>query len=131
MADDGGGSDRRASDRRGSDRRGSDRRASDRRGSVVPLRRPRSSRWGWLAQWPIILVLAGVAAACLLIALDYFRRGSVVLSATILLAAFLRLFLSDREAGLLAVRSKKVDTIILGALGLGLAIFTYWVPPPS
>ncbi len=76
-------------------------------------------------------MLAGVAIACLLIALDYFRRGSVVLSASILLAAFLRLLLPDEEAGMLAVRSKRIDAAILGALGLGLAVFTFWVPAPS
>ena len=60
---------------------------------VVPIRRPRR---GWLAQWPMILVLIGVAIALVLIGADYFRRGCVVLSASVLLAAFLRqrLFLS-------------------------------------
>ncbi len=77
------------------------------------------------------LVLIGVAAACVLIAFDYFRRGSVVLSASVLLAAFLRLLLPQDEAGMLAVRSRKVDTVVLGALGIGLAIFTFWVPAPS
>lgn len=100
-------------------------------GSVVPLRRPRSSRTRWFAQWPIAIVLTGVGIACLLIAFDYFRRGSVVLSASILLAAFLRLLLPEGEAGMLAVRSKRIDAAILGALGLGLAVFTFWVPAPS
>ena len=51
---------------------------------VVPLRRP--ARRNWLSQWPITLVLIGVGIAMLLIAMDYFRRGSVVLSASVLLA---------------------------------------------
>jgi hypothetical protein len=97
--------------------------------TVVPIR-PTPKR-NWFAQWPITLVLLGVAAAMTLIAADYFRRGCVVLSASVLLAAFLRLLLPDSDAGMLAVRSRKVDVVILGALGLGLSIFAFWVPAPS
>ena len=96
---------------------------------VVPLRRP--TRRNWLAQWPITLVLIGVGVSMLLIAMDYFRRGSVVLSASVLLAAFLRLLLPDADAGMLVVRSRKVDVLTLGILGVGLTIFTFWVPAPS
>ncbi len=102
-------------------------------GQVVPLRRPtqRSGMRAVLAQWPIIVVLAGVAVACVMIAMDSFRRGCVVLSASVLVAAFLRLLLSDRDAGLLAVRSRRLDVAILLVLGIGLGVFTFWVPPPS
>lgn len=98
-------------------------------GTVVPLRRP--ARRGWLRQWPLTLVLCGVGVAMLLIALDYFRRGSIVLSASVLLAAFLRLLLPEDDAGMLAVRSRRVDVLTLGVLGVGLTVFTFWVPPPS
>jgi hypothetical protein len=95
--------------------------------NVVRLRPKRS----WLAQWPITLVLVGVVIAMALIAMDNFRRGSIVLSASVLLAAFLRLLLPDSDAGMLVVRSRRVDVITLAALGVGLTIFTFWVPPPS
>ncbi|MEI6362888.1 MAG: DUF3017 domain-containing protein [Actinomycetes bacterium] len=97
--------------------------------SVVPIRPARTRNR--LAQWPIVLVLAGVAVAMILIGLDYFRRGCVVLSASVLLAAFLRMLLPEADAGWLAVRSRKIDVVILGILGVGLTIFTFWVPPPS
>ncbi len=97
--------------------------------NVIPLRRSRSR--SWLREWPITLVLAGVVLAMILIALDSFRRGCVVLSASVLLAAFLRLLLPDEDAGMLAVRTKKVDVITLGLLGIGVTVFTFWVPPPS
>jgi len=98
--------------------------------SVVPIRPPVERR-NWLAQWPIVLVLSGVAVAMVLIGLDYFRRGCVVLSASVLLAAFLRMLLPEADAGMLAVRSKRIDVLVLGVLGVGLTIFTFWVPPPS
>jgi hypothetical protein len=66
-----------------------------------------------------------------LIGLDYFRRGCVVLSASVLLAAFLRMLLPEADAGMLAVRSRRIDVLILGILGVGLTVFTFWVPPPS
>lgn len=94
-------------------------------GNVRPLR-----AGGWWRQWPIIVVLTGVVIALVLVGLDYFRRGSVVLAGSVLLAAFLRLLLPDREAGMLAVRSKRVDVTVLGVLGALLAIFAFWVPPP-
>ena len=97
--------------------------------SVVPIR-PAAKR-NWFAQWPITLVLIGVAIAMILIAMDYFRRGSIVLSASVLLAAFLRLLLPEADAGMLVVRSRRVDVLTLGALGVGLTVFTFWVPAPS
>ena len=84
----------------------------------------------WWRQWPITIVLTGVGVALLLVAFDYFRRGAVVLAGSVLLAAFLRLLLPEREAGLLAVRSRRVDIVILGTFGLLLALFAFWVPPP-
>ena len=91
----------------------------------------RRRKRNWLAEWPITLVLIGVAIAMIMIALDYFRRGSIVLSASVLLAAFLRLLLPDADAGMLVVRSRKVDVLTLAVLGVGLTIFTFWVPAPS
>ena len=88
-------------------------------------------RRNWLAQWPITLVLIGVGVAMVLIGLDYFRRGAVLLSASVLLAAFLRLLLPEADAGMLVVRSRKVDVLILAVLGLGLSVFAFWVPAPS
>jgi len=89
-----------------------------------------TDRRNWLlAQWPIAIVLLGITVALLMIAMDHFRRGSIVLSASVMLAAFLRLLLPEPEAGMLAVRSRKVDVAVLGGLAVGLSIFTFWVPP--
>lgn len=89
------------------------------------------SRRRWARQWPITLVLVLVGISLVLIATDHFRRGSVLLAASVILAFFLRLMLPGREAGFLVVRSRRVDVIVLGILGIGLGIFSLWVPAPS
>lgn len=82
-------------------------------------------------QWPLALVLTGLVVSLVVVADDHFRRGSVLFAAFVALAFFLRLILSDRDAGWLAVRSRGVDLACLGALGLSLTVFSLIVPPPS
>jgi uncharacterized integral membrane protein len=95
--------------------------------NVAPIRREPP---GWRRQWPLGIVLIGVAIAMILVAVDAFRLGSVLLSASVLLAAFLRMLLPDSVAGMLVVRSRRVDVTILIAMGVGLSILSFWVPPP-
>ena len=95
-------------------------------GRVTPIRRRRP-----LAQWPLGIVLLGVCAALVLIGTDQFRRGSIVLSGSVVLAMFLRLLLPERDAGMLANRTRRLDVSILGCIGLALTVFTFWVPPPN
>ena len=91
--------------------------------------RPRRRRW--LAQWPIAVVLAGVAVSLAVVALDRFRVGSLMLAASLVLAFLLRLVLTTKRAGMLAVRSKPVDLVVLGVLAAALVVFALWVPPPA
>lgn len=91
--------------------------------------RPRRRRW-W-AQWPITVVLGGVVIALAIVALDRFRLGSLLLAASLVLAFLLRLVLSSERAGMLAVRAKKVDLIVLGVLAAALAVLAISVPPPA
>ena len=91
--------------------------------------RPRRRRW-W-SQWPIAVVLVAVGASLLVVALDRFRVGSLMLAASLVLAFVLRLILPADRAGMLAVRSKRVDLIVLGTLAGALVVFALWVPPPA
>jgi Ca2+/H+ antiporter len=93
--------------------------------------RRRRRRGGWLREWPIALVMLGVVVSLILIALDAFRVGSILLAGSVLLAAFLRLLLPEKDAGLLAVRAKRIDVSVLVALGIALSILGFWVPEPS
>jgi hypothetical protein len=82
-------------------------------------------------QWPLVTVLVGLVASLIVVADDHFRRGSVLFAAFVVLAFFLRLFLPERDAGWLAVRSRGIDLLCLAFLGIGLSVFALIVPPPS
>ena len=82
--------------------------------------------------WPFLVVWAGVVAGLFLVlGLNRFRRGTLVLAAAVLLGAWLRALLPRDRVGLLKVRGRAVDVLTLLVLGLGLAIVAFVVPPPS
>jgi Protein of unknown function (DUF3017) len=85
---------------------------------------------GWLAQLPYVLVLCGAAAGLVMVALNHFKRGSVLLAAAALLGALARLLLSDRQVGMLASRKKGTDVLIMVAFAIGIAVVAWVVPPP-
>lgn len=95
--------------------------------NVRPLRRRRRG----FREWPLTSVLVVMAVATAVVASDHFRRGAVLFSAAVVLAFFLRLLLSDRDAGLLAVRHKSIDLAVLAGLGLGFSFLALAVPAPS
>lgn len=97
---------------------------------LAEVHRLHPRRRGIAAQWPIIVVLASMGAALLVVALNHFRIGSLMLAGSVVLAFVLRLLLPAKDAGLLAVRSKRVDLVVLGVLGAALVVFALWVPPP-
>ncbi len=78
-----------------------------------------------------MIVLTLVALSLVVVALGRFRLGSLMLAVSVLLAFALRLVLPSDRAGLLAVRSKTVDLVVLGLLGGALTVFALWVPPPA
>lgn len=83
-----------------------------------------------LREWPITVVLAVVAAGLGVVALGYFRRGTVILAFGVTLALFLRLLLRNEDAGMLRVRSKRIDVVCLAVLALAVGVLALWVPPP-
>jgi hypothetical protein len=69
-----------------------------------------------------LLVLAAVAVGITIAALDEWRTGMRVMGGALVFAALVRLALRARDAGMLAVRHKVLDAVILLVLG-GLLIF--------
>ena len=82
-------------------------------------------------EWPIAVVTAVVLAGLVVVGSGHFRRGTIVLSFGIALALFLRALLSSTDAGLLSVRSKTVDLLVLSVLAVGTTVLALWVAPPS
>ncbi len=89
------------------------------------------SRRSVLSEWPIAIVVAGLVTGMLIVAMGHFRAGAVTMAGATLMALFLRVLLPTREVGLLAVRSRLVDVLVLATLAFSLALFAFWVPTPG
>jgi hypothetical protein len=82
-------------------------------------------------QWPLALVLAGVAVGLVVLAVGSFRAGALVLSASVVFGGALRAVLPRDSAGLLVVRSTPVDLVTYFSLGVVLTALSLLVPPPD
>ena len=81
-----------------------------------------------LGQWPLAVVLTGAAVGLAVVALTgHWRIGCTLLGASVTLGGVLRL-LPNSRVGLLAVRSRLIDTVLLLGSGIGILILT-WVMP--
>jgi hypothetical protein len=79
-------------------------------------------------QWPLGLVLLAVAFGLVVIAVGGFRAGSIIVAAALIFAAFLRAFLPENAAGMLAIRRRATDVVTMAAFGLALAVVAFLVP---
>ncbi|KUL36514.1 hypothetical protein ADL22_23970 [Streptomyces sp. NRRL F-4489] len=78
-------------------------------------------------QWPLLAVLSGVAAGLLLVAVDAFRIGTILIGLSLLGGAALRWALPS--VGMLAVRSRFTDLLTYGGLGFVIVILAMMVQP--
>ena len=83
---------------------------------------------GVLRQLPLLAVLVAVALGLLVVAVDHWRLGLVIIGLALLGGAVLRLLLPVRRAGFLAVRSRPVDVVLLAGTGLALAVIALMIP---
>lgn len=88
---------------------------------------------GSSAEWPLIVVSAGAAVGLLLLVIGVggFRPGATVIGLSIGLAALLRAALSEERAGLLAVRARGTDVVLLASLGIAIVVLATVVPPAT
>lgn len=80
-------------------------------------------------QWPLALVLVGLAAGLVTLSFYDFRVGSIMLGASVVFGAALRMVLPRDRAGLLAIRSRPVDLVTMYGLGIALTTVAVLVPP--
>ena len=83
---------------------------------------------GVLRQLPLLAVLVTVSAGLVLVTLDHWRRGLVVIGLTLVVAGALRLLLPVRRVGFLAVRSRPTDVVLLTGAGLALTVIALTIP---
>jgi hypothetical protein len=79
-------------------------------------------------QWPLLLVLVGAATALVVVAVDGFRLGCSLLGASVLFAAVARAVLPERRVGLLVVRGRPFDVLVLAGMGAALVVLSAVVP---
>ena len=71
-------------------------------------------------QWPIVVVLTLVAVGLAVTALDDFRPGVITIGVALLVGCGLRAVLP--EVGMLAVRSRFTDIVVMGGLGVAIVL---------
>jgi hypothetical protein len=75
-----------------------------------------------------LLVLAVVGVSMVVVALDEWRTGVRLMGGALIFAAAVRLVLRRRDAGMLAVRHKVLDAVILVVLGGSLIFLAGSIP---
>lgn len=78
---------------------------------------------------PVVVTATVGAGLFLAFVLDRWRLGSALTGAGFGLGGVLRLLLPTRWAGVLAVRSRWIDTAVLGALGVAVVVLAFTIPP--
>ena len=93
-----------------------------------PLRRPQT-----LGGVVYLAVLASAFFGLILVFLGPWRAGLTWIGVGLLVAAAVRLGLSDHNAGMLRVRRRWSDVLMLTAAGVGLIVLSFVVPnqPPA
>ena len=71
-------------------------------------------------QWPIVVVLTMVAVGLAVTALNQFRPGVITIGAALMVGCLLRSVLP--EVGMLAVRSRFTDVLVMGILGIAIIL---------
>jgi hypothetical protein len=96
-------------------------------------RSPRPSRTLRAARGdiPFLLILAIMFGGFLLVRIrpEHWLRGVLIIGGDMILAGLIRLVLTDRRAGILAVRSRAFDVICY--VGLGVLVITFGIALPG
>jgi hypothetical protein len=80
---------------------------------------------------PMYGVIAGVAVGVAIAALRHPQPGMYVIAAALAAGAVLRLVLRPRSAGLLVVRSRQLDVLVLLTLAIAIGVIAAVTPFPA
>ncbi|MCW2683997.1 MAG: hypothetical protein JWP33_1910 [Blastococcus sp.] len=83
---------------------------------------------GLIRQAPLLAVLVVVGVGLLLVTVDHWRRGLVLIGLALIAGALLRLILPVRRVGFLAVRGRPTDVALLAGVGLALTVTALTIP---
>ena len=94
--------------------------------------------------WPtvsvayLVVVLVGAVGLVLMAVVGWgqaddglFRPGALLVATAVCLSALARAFLSEQAAGMLALRSRRVDVLVYAVLGVSAVVLAFLVPPPG
>lgn len=81
-------------------------------------------------QWPLLIVIGCALVGLVLVWIGHWRWGASVVGAAMCLGGVERVLLSRRTAGLLQVRSKLFDLMVLFGSGLAIIVLALVVPGP-
>ncbi len=93
-----------------------------------PLYTRRPVLAGLIRQLPLLAVLIVVGVGLLMVTVEHWRRGLVVMGVGLIVGGILRLLLPVRRVGFLAVRSRPVDVVLLVGVGVTLAVIALAIP---
>ncbi|MDQ2582442.1 DUF3017 domain-containing protein [Saccharothrix yanglingensis] len=71
---------------------------------------------------PFALVLAITSLGFVRIVQYHWRQGVVLIGLALLVAALLRIMVTDEQAGLIAIRSRSVDALLYTGLGFAVIV---------
>jgi hypothetical protein len=83
---------------------------------------------GLVRQLPLLAVLVAVAVGLLVVTIDHWRLGLVIMGLALVGGALLRLLLPVRRVGFLAVRSRTTDVVLLAGTGVVLTVTALTIP---
>jgi hypothetical protein len=79
----------------------------------------------WLSRLPYTFVLCGVGAGLVVVATNHFRRGSMLIAAAVFIGALARLVLPPGQVGMLAVRRKWLDVLLMTTAAVGITLVAF------
>ena len=89
----------------------------------------RGSVFGWVGrQWALTIVVVTVLVGLGIIGERRFRVGCLVIAGGFVLGAGLRAVLPERVIGLLRLRSRPIDVVVLAVLGVATGVLALAVP---